>query len=69
MAQQSGDGGPRNFLGMGFELAGVIAVLTLGGWWLDRWLNSSPYLTLIGAGIGIIGGLYKFYRQSRQFFD
>ena len=69
MAQQSGEQGPKKLLGMGFELAGVIAVLTLGGWWLDRWLDTSPTLTLIGAGIGIIGGLYKFFLQSRQFFD
>lgn len=69
MAQQSGDRGLQKLLGMGIELAGVIAVLTLGGWWLDRWLNSSPYLTLGGAGIGIIGGLYKFFLQSRRFFD
>jgi hypothetical protein len=55
--------------GVGVELGGIVAVLCLGGWWLDRQLNNAgPWLLLTGAFIGILGGLYKLYRVGKNFF-
>lgn len=50
--------------GAGFELAGVVVLMTLAGWWLDKRLGSSPWLLLIFAGIGIVGGLYRFFLNA-----
>lgn len=48
----------------GIELAaGVLGGCGIG-WWVDRQLDSSPVALLIGAGIGIIGGLYNLVRDA-----
>ncbi|MCX5662191.1 MAG: AtpZ/AtpI family protein [Planctomycetota bacterium] len=46
--------------GAGFELAGIVVVMTLGGWWLDNHLGTKPWLLLVFAAIGVVGGLYRF---------
>jgi hypothetical protein len=51
---------------VGTELGLGVAVLTLLGWWLDGKWNTTPWLTLTGAFIGIVGGLYKFWRLGRE---
>lgn len=51
--------------GMGLELAGVIAILALIGWAVDRKFGVSPMWTLVGAGIGFVGGGYNFIRRVR----
>lgn len=51
--------------GMGLELAGSIVILALIGWAVDRWAGTSPIWTLVGAGIGFIGGGYNFIRRAR----
>jgi len=57
---------PMLFLGVGLELAGVVGVLVAIGWWLDQRYGTSPILTLVGAGIGIVGGLTKLVLQSSR---
>jgi len=59
---------PLALLGAGVELGGVVALLTLGGWWLDGKAGTEPWLMLSGAGIGIVGGLYNLWRQGKRFF-
>ncbi len=49
---------------MGVELSGSIIGMVLLGWGLDRWLGTSPRWTLIGAGIGVLGGGYNFIRAA-----
>jgi ATP synthase protein I len=53
--------------GAGLELAGVVVILTLGGWWLDGRLGTGPWLVLIGAFVGIVGSLYKLWRVGKRF--
>lgn len=48
----------------GLELGLIFAVLALGGWALDRWLGTSPWLLLIGCFIGIVGGMYRLIRRA-----
>ena len=40
---------------MTLVLATVIGLA--GGYYLDRWLGTSPWLILIGLGLGIVGGI------------
>jgi F0F1-type ATP synthase assembly protein I len=55
-------------LGAGVELGGAVALMVLGGWWLDRKLGTAPWIMLTGAFVGIVGGLYNLYRQGQRFF-
>ena len=56
-------------MGTGVELGGVVALMTLMGWWLDKKFQTSPCLLLAGALVGIVGGIYNLWRQGRRFFD
>ena len=60
---------PMALVGVGFELAGVVAVMTLGGWWLDGKFGTRPWLMIIGLVISVTGGLYNLWRQGKRFFD
>jgi F0F1-type ATP synthase assembly protein I len=31
------------------------------GYWADRWFGTTPWLLLLGGGIGIGTGLWQFY--------
>ncbi len=35
------------------------------GYFLDRWLGSSPWLTLIGLGFGIVAGFRELFRSIK----
>jgi len=50
------------YLGLGIQLAATVVIFALIGHWLDRLLNTSPWLLLIGALLGATGGLYSFIR-------
>jgi len=50
-------------VGMTFVVA---TALGLGaGYYADRWLGSSPWLTLIGLGFGIAAGFVNFFRSIK----
>lgn len=59
---------PMSLAGTGLELAGTVAVLTVGGWWLDGLLGSQPWFMIGGLIIAAIGGIYNLYRRGKQFF-
>ncbi len=50
------------YLGIGSTFLASVLVCTGGGWWLDRLIGSSPWLTVIGAFAGIAVGFYLFFR-------
>jgi F0F1-type ATP synthase assembly protein I len=49
----------------GVEFAATVALLTLGGYWLDGYTNTVPLWTLLGLGLGFAGALYRLIRQVR----
>lgn len=53
------------FAGLGFEFVGVIVAMTVGGYFVDRWLRSSPWFTVAGACVGLVGGTIKFVRTAQ----
>lgn len=59
---------PLVLLGAGVELGGVVAVLVLLGWWLDRRLGSTPWAMLGGLIVGFVGGMYNLWKTGRRFF-
>jgi F0F1-type ATP synthase assembly protein I len=50
------------YMGIGSTFLAAIASCLFAGWWLDRWLGTQPWLTLLGAFVGIATGFYMFYR-------
>lgn len=52
------------FSGIGVEFAGVVIGFTLIGIWIDRHYNKSPWGVVIGASLGLVGGMYNLIRES-----
>lgn len=51
--------------GMGIELAASVGVFCAVGYWIDRQLgNQRPWALVIGALLGVIGGLYNLVRHA-----
>lgn len=50
--------------GIGFELVGAVAGFTLVGYWVDRHFGSAPWGVLIGAILGLVGGMYNLIREA-----
>lgn len=63
------EGGRGAALGMAFRLATelVAAVVVCGfiGWWLDKWLDTTPLLLLVFFGLGFVVGVLNVIRTAR----
>ena len=55
--------------GAGFEFAGVVAAFCLLGWWLDRKLDTAPWLLVTGLVISFVGGMYRLWKIGKESFD
>jgi ATP synthase protein I len=51
-------------LGVGFELAAAVAGFTLIGYWVDRHFGYGPWGVIVGAVLGLVGGMYNLIRES-----
>ncbi len=54
------------FMGLGTELAASVAGMVLVGYFLDKWLHTSPWLLLTGAAVGMVGGFYNFIKEIQK---
>lgn len=68
MAAQGSGGGepprsPYQFLGLGFEMIVPIVLFMFAGYMLDGWLDSGPWLFLVGALAGIAVAFYVLFRR------
>ncbi len=52
--------------GTGAEFFGSVLGSVLAGYFLDRWLNWTPVLTLVGVALGFTVGLMKLVAVSRS---
>ena len=50
------------FLSLGWTFALTVGVGVAAGWWLDRWLATSPWLLLAGTFLGIAAAFVGFFR-------
>jgi F0F1-type ATP synthase assembly protein I len=50
--------------GVGIELAAAVGGFAVVGHLVDRWQGSHPKGLLIGAVLGLIGGLYNLIKAS-----
>lgn len=51
------------FISLGFEMALPVVLLLFVGRRADAWLNSTPWLTLVGALLGIAVGFYSMFKR------
>ena len=51
---------------VGLELVLSIVAGSYGGWWLDRKLGISPWLTLMGFGFGVAAGFRAVWRALER---
>ena len=56
--------GELSTIGMTLVIATVIGLA--GGYYLDRWLGTSPWLTLIGLLFGIAAGFVNLFRAVKR---
>jgi ATP synthase protein I len=49
------------YLSLGTSLAATVLLGVGAGYWADRWFGTTPWLLLLGGGIGIGTGLWQFY--------
>jgi F0F1-type ATP synthase assembly protein I len=60
---------PWRALGALFQMGITFVVATalglLAGYWVDQWLGSSPWLTLLGLGFGIASGFVNLFRSVK----
>ena len=52
--------------GIGFLLAGSVAIGTVGGMWLDRTWHTEPWLTAAGAILGSVAGFMQMFRLVKM---
>jgi F0F1-type ATP synthase assembly protein I len=57
------EAGAISLIHLGATYAGAIVLYCLGGIWLDGKLGTSPLFTLLGAGLGGVGGFIWVYRE------
>jgi ATP synthase protein I len=56
--------GELSTIGLTLVIATVIGLA--GGYYLDRWLGTSPWLTLIGLLFGIAAGFVNLFRAVKR---
>jgi ATP synthase protein I len=56
--------GELSTIGLTLVVATVIGLA--GGYYLDRWLHTTPWLTLIGLLFGIAAGFVNLFRSVKR---
>jgi ATP synthase protein I len=51
---------------VGLTFVVATAGATIGGYFVDRWLGSSPWFTLIGLAVGIAAGFRDLFRALKR---
>ncbi|HEX9290135.1 MAG TPA: AtpZ/AtpI family protein [Anaeromyxobacteraceae bacterium] len=51
------------YMGASTQLVASVGLCTYAGWWADRKLgHATPWLLLVGAGVGMFVGFVGFFR-------
>ncbi len=49
----------------GMEYAGLVAVMVVAGYFLDRWLGTTPLFIIILSVFGFVGGFLRLFYASK----
>jgi ATP synthase protein I len=60
---------PKDFkgysaIGLGWSIGVSLVVFILGGVFLDKWLGTVPWLTLVGVALGLVSAGYLLYELT-----
>lgn len=66
MAWQEGLQSANKYMGLGVQLAGTMVVWVLGGYFLDRWLETTPWLTVAGGVVGMVAFFFQLMRLVKN---
>lgn len=58
--------GEYKYAGLGIELVVSTLIGALGGYWLDKYLHSSPWFLLAGIFLGSAAGFFIIFRELSQ---
>ena len=50
-------------LGFGWYFATSLGVGTVGGYFLDRWLGTKPWILILGLLLGTVVGFYGMFKM------
>lgn len=59
-----GEAGPYLFIGI--QVAGAMLLFVLGGYFADQWLNTSPWLLIVGAVLGMVAVMATLLRSVQE---
>jgi ATP synthase protein I len=48
---------------VGLQLAGTLLICVYAGFWLDRRYDTSPWLVLAGAAVGMTAGFFNMFKE------
>lgn len=71
--QSGGNNGPSLWrtLGqlstLGIAMVAAVAIGLAAGYWLDRWLGTSPWLTMVFTLLGIVAAFLNLFRDLKKF--
>jgi ATP synthase protein I len=51
---------------VGFAMVLATVIGLAGGYYLDQWLGTKPWLLLLGLGFGIAAGFVIFFRSVKR---
>ncbi len=64
---------PKNLLGriityssIGIQVGFAIAIGVIAGGYLDSWLGTEPWLTLLGLLVGVISGFSRLFQIGKE---
>jgi F0F1-type ATP synthase assembly protein I len=58
---------PRELIGVGSAIAGLIAGGMLLGWFVDSRADTLPVFVLVGLAVGLVAACYYAYVKFRNF--
>ncbi len=61
------DAGP--YLTIGIQLAGTMIVYVIGGYLIDRWLDTTPIFLIVGSVLGMVAFFIQIVRLTRDLND
>jgi len=50
------------YLNIGYFFVASVSLMTFLGWYLDKKWDTRPWLTVVGAILGIAAGFYNFFK-------
>jgi F0F1-type ATP synthase assembly protein I len=66
MSENEGRPNPWRYASAGMEFITAFGLLLGAGLLADRWLNSLPLFTLIGAAAGFAAGMLRLVKAGRE---